>query len=93
MPRRPVLKCRANRVRCPDPTCDHVQRIVGSTIDSAKFRGRGIAACQRCGQQYFFHAADGCADVAGLWPGEAEQIDIDAPLPSIWQLLGVMEAA
>lgn len=88
MARRPTLKCVANRVRCPDPTCGHVQPP--ARTPHGKLRGRGIDACIQCGQEYFFHAADGGVEVVGLLPGEADRLDIDEPLPRIWQQLGLM---
>jgi hypothetical protein len=88
--RRPTIKCAANRVRCPDPTCRHVQP--SARTPHGKVRGRGIDACVRCGLEYFYHAADGGVEVVGLWPGEAERLDVDQPLPRIWERLGLMAA-
>lgn len=90
-PRRPIVKCKANRVRCPDPTCAHTQPP--PRTPHGKSRGRGIDACARCNTEYFHHTADGGTEVIGLWPGEAERLDIDAPLPSIWEQLGILVAA
>jgi hypothetical protein len=56
-----------------------------------KFRGRGISDCS-CGVTYFFHSADGGTEVIGLYPGEADRIDIDEPLPTIWERLGLIAA-
>ena len=46
--RRPTLKCKANRVRCPDPTCRHVQPA--PRTPHGKSRGRGVDACAACEQ-------------------------------------------
>lgn len=89
--RRPVKKCPANRVTCPDPTADHVQP--SPRTPHGKFRGRGIDACATCGIEYFHYTADGGTEVIGLYPGEAEHLNIDAPLPEIWRQLGVMAVA
>jgi hypothetical protein len=76
---------------CPNPTCGHVQPA--ARTPHGKFRGRGIEACPHCATEYFYHAADGGVEVIGLWPGEAERLDVDAPLPDIWQRLGILAAA
>lgn len=92
MPRRPALKCRTNRVLCPDPTCRRVQRAGVGFDQSGRWRGRGIGVCS-CGVEFWYHAADGVVEVLGLWPGEADQVDPDAPLAETLKRLGLMEAA
>ena len=85
--RRPVRKCAAHRVTCPNPLCGRPQQ---ANAPRGKFRGRGLQACPACGIEYFYAAADGGAEVVGLWPGEADGIDIDEPLPVIWERLGLL---
>lgn len=89
--KRPVKMCPVNKARCPNPTCNRAQE--NPYDPSRNFRGRGVTQCPLCGTEYFFHAADGCVYMAGLWPDEARRIDIDAPLPEIWRQLGVMAVA
>lgn len=86
---RATRKCRANKLVCP--RCDHVQPP--PRTPHGKVRGRGIDACVRCGVEYFWHSADGGAEVVVLHPGEARQLNIDHPLPSLWEQLGLLVRA
>ena len=88
--RRPVKKCVASQVTCPNPLCSQPQQ---ANTPRGRFRGRGLHTCTYCGVEYFYHAADGGAEVIGLWPGESDTIDIDAPLPVIWERLGLLAVA
>lgn len=86
---RAVRKCRANKLVCP--RCDHVQPPLRTP--HGKVRGRGIDACVRCSVEFFWHAADGGAEVVALHAGEARALNVDDPLPTIWQRLGLLVTA
>lgn len=94
--RRNAMFCPANLTVCPHQQCGATlssRLSVRHRIANARQRRTGIQTCPACQQKHFWHASDGGAVTWELYPGEAEHLNIDAPLPEIWRQLGVMAVA
>lgn len=89
-PSRLIRKCRANKLVCP--RCGYPHHANFSSAHR-KVRGRGVEGCAHCKTEFFWHAADGGAEVVELRPGEAASLNIDDPLPTIWLRLGLLVTA